>query len=373
MRVVSLLPSATETLSFVGGSDLLVGRSHECDFPRDLSHLPTLTAQIVDFHQAGGSAGVDQSVRRALSACASQTDPNPRTGSGSSEAGPGETPNAPFPPNRRAEGEGRPASSSSSDWLVQGGLYRLNVRLLRDLRPDVILTQDLCEVCSIDLRTVQAVAATMDPRPRIVSLNPTTFEHVLDDCYRVGEAVGLAARAEERVAELRERYYRAANFVNPFTQGPRVVFLEWTDPPYIGGHWTPQLIERAGATHPLNPTQPLPGSGAGEGQQAAFRVAGKSIRVPPEAIAAVRPEVIIVCPCGLDLPTTRAETAKIAREPWFASTPAARAGRVALVDGSQMFNRPGPRLVDAYEFLVGYLNDLPDLIPPDFPWEQWGG
>jgi ABC-type Fe3+-hydroxamate transport system substrate-binding protein len=150
-----------------------------------------------------------------------------------------------------------------------------------------------------------------------------------------------------------------------------VVFLEWTDPPFVGGHWTPQLIERAGGSHPLNPTQPLPGAGSGEGQQAAFRVAGKSIRVPPEAIAAVRPEVIIVCPCGLDLATTRAETAKIADQPWFAETPAARSGRVALVDGNQMFNRPGPRLVDAYEFLVGYLNGLPDLISPDFPWEPW--
>jgi ABC-type Fe3+-hydroxamate transport system substrate-binding protein len=258
-----------------------------------------------------------------------------------------------------------------SDWITQGGLYKLNARLLRELRPDVILTQDLCEVCSIDLNTVRAVARTMSPEPRIVSLNPTTFEHMLDDCYRVGEAVGLEREAEERVAELRERYFHAANFVNPFTEGPRVVFLEWTDPPFVGGHWTPQLIERAGGSHPLNPTQPLPGAGSGEGQQAAFRVAGKSIRVPPEAIAAVRPEVIIVCPCGLDLATTRAETAKIADQPWFAETPAARSGRVALVDGNQMFNRPGPRLVEAYEFLVGYLNGLPDLISPDFPWEPW--
>ncbi|MGP1308689.1 MAG: ABC transporter substrate-binding protein [Phycisphaerales bacterium] len=342
MRVVSLLPSATETLSFLGGSDLLVGRSHECDFPEGLAHLPTLTSQIVDFHQVGGSAGVDQAVRRALSACSSQ-------------------PEAPS------------ASENDADRVVQGGLYTLDTRLLRELRPDVILTQDLCEVCSIDLNTVRAVAREMSPAPRIVSLNPTTFEHVLDDCYAVGEAVGLEAQAEERVAQLRERYYRAANFVNPFTQGPRVAFLEWTDPPFIGGHWTPQLIERAGASHPLNPTEPLPGAGAGEGQQAAFRVAGKSIRVPTDAVAAVRPEAVIVCPCGLDLPTTRAEFAKIADQPWIADTPAAKSGRIALVDGNQMFNRPGPRLVDAFEFLVGYLNDLPDLIPEGFPWERWAG
>ncbi len=342
MRVVSLLPSASETLSFVGGSSLLVGRSHECDFPSGLSDLPTLTTQIVDFHQSGGSAGVDQAVRRALSAYPSQTDP--LTG---------------------------PGAADGSDSVAQGGLYTLNARLLRELRPDVILTQDLCEVCSIDLNTVRAVARTMANEPRIVSLNPTTFEHMLDDCYRVGEAVGLEREAEERVAELRERYFHAANFVNPFTEGPRVVFLEWTDPPFVGGHWTPQLIERAGGRHPLNPTLPLPGAGSGEGQQAAFRVAGKSIRVTPEAIAASRPEVIIVCPCGLDLATTRSETAKISEQSWFADTPAAQAGRVALVDGNQMFNRPGPRLVDAYEFLVGYLNGLPALLPPDFPWEPW--
>lgn len=346
MRVASLLPSATETLSFVGGSDLLVGRSHECDFPVGLDHLPILTAQIIDFHQSGGSAGVDQAVRRALSACASQTD--------------------------HPSGSPRGLPESDDGWIAQGGLYRLNARLLRDLRPDVILTQDLCEVCSIDLNTVRAVAATMDPAPTIVSLNPTTFEHTLDDCYRVADAVGLSSQGEERVARLRERYFRAANFVNPFTQGPRVVFLEWTDPLFIGGHWTPQLIERAGASHPLNPTVAMDGAGAGEGQQAAFRVAGKSIRVPTDAIEAIRPEVIIVCPCGLDLNTVREETAKIAREPWFANTPAARSGRVALVDGNQMFNRPGPRLVDAFEFLVGYLNDIPSLIPEGFPWERWG-
>ena len=344
MRVVSLLPSASETLAFVGGSDLLVGRSHECDFPLTLSGAPTLTSQIVDFHQSGGSSGVDQAVRRALSACASQT-----------------------------ESGGAHGASENDGWVTQGGLYRLNARLLRDLRPDVILTQDLCEVCSIDLRTVERIASEMSPRPRIVSLNPTTFEHVLDDCYRVGDAVGLADQAEERVATLRDRYFHAANYVNPFTEGPRVVFLEWTDPPFIGGHWTPQLIERAGASHPLNPTAPMPGAGSGEGQQAAFRVAGKSIRVPPEAIAAVRPEVIVVSPCGLDLATTRAEFATIADQPWIADSPAARSGRIALVDGNQMFNRPGPRLVDAYEFLVGYLNDLPDLIPRDFPWEPWRG
>ncbi len=317
IRVVSLLPSATEALCAVGGEGLLVGRSHECDFPRSIAHLPVLTAP-----------------RIPAEASPSQID----------------------------------AMVSASISQSQS-LYTVNEDLLRTLRPDVILTQDLCEVCSIDLAAVRRIATTLPGEPRIVSLNPTTVEGTLDDLLTVAQATGLQHLAMPRIVHLRERLYRTSDFVNPFDDGPVVAFLEWTDPLFCGGHWTPQLIERAGARHPLNPTIPRPTAGAAAGPQMAERIAGKSIRIPHEALVGIQPEHLIICPCGLDLARTRACARALAQEPWWNELPAVRNGRVALVDGNQMFNRPGPRLVDAYEWLVGWLQGRPELIPEGFPWE----
>lgn len=319
MRVVSLLPSATELLFFAGAGPALVGRSHECDFPPGIEHLPVLTAART--RPDDPPAEIDRAVRAQLSGGQS--------------------------------------------------LYTLDADLLRRLRPDLILTQDLCDVCSIDLGTVRRIAADLDPVPAILSLNPSSFEDVLDDALRIGEAVGRSREAGAAVVALRERFCRAADHVNAFVDGPIAAFLEWTDPLFIAGHWTPQLIERAGARHPLNPTVPADGSAAAAGPQAASRRAGKSIRIPPEALVAVRPEVLIVGPCGVSLPAAGEMVASLARESWWPNLPAVQRGRVAMVDGNQMFSRPGPRLVDAFEWLVGYLNDVPRLMPAGFPWRPW--
>lgn len=317
MRVISLLPSATECLAAIGADHLLVGRSHECDHPARLSDRPVLTEARTRFTSA---AEVDQQVRDAL-------------GSGNS-------------------------------------LYRLDTDRLRELRPDLIITQDLCDVCSIDLDTVRGVARTLDPEPRVLSLNPTTFEQVLDDLTTIGAAVGLRDRAVETVVALRERFSCAADHVTPFAEPVRTLFLEWTDPLFAGGHWTPQLVERAGGSHPANPTAPVENAGAGEGAHAAHRVAGKSAVIAPDDAARLEPRAIIVCPCGLSLEQTRAAArGDLLRADWFRRAPAFAAGRVALVDGNQMFNRPGPRLVDAFCWLVGFLNGRPELIPDGFPWE----
>jgi iron complex transport system substrate-binding protein len=317
MRVVSLLPSATETLCLIGGASLLVGRSHECDFPHEVVDRPALTSQRID--PSWTPDRIDREVAGALAAGQS--------------------------------------------------LYSLDTDRLHQLRPDVILTQDLCEVCSIDLNTVRAAAARMNPRPEIVSLNPHTYEAVLDDIITIGRAVGMEPQARQTLIALRERFFRAADHVNAFAAQPKVAFLEWADPPFIGGHWTPQLVERAGGLHPLNPTQAMEGAGAGAGGQMAHRTAGKSIRVPPELIERLAPDFIVVCPCGIALRDVRAHLASVERSDWWRGLAAVRQGRVALVDGNQMFNRPGPRLVDAYQWLVGWLNDRPELIPAGFPWE----
>lgn len=326
MRIVSLLPSATESLLAVTGradcpSASLVGRSHECDFPpgAGLEAVPVLTAARTVFES---SAQIDRAVSAQL-----------------------------------ADGH---------------SLYTLNVELLAELRPDLIITQDLCSVCSIDLNTVRAAAANLPKRPEILSLNPTTVEAVLDDMLAIGRAAGLLEVAAERVAALRERMYRAEEFVTPFIAAPTVVFLEWTDPLYAGGHWTPQLIERAGGLHPLNPTAAPETAGAAAGPIGqTLRAAGPSVRVPAEVVAAIRPDAVIVCPCGLGLEQAWRETGLLARQPWWRELPAVRAGRVAVVDGNQMFNRPGPRLVDAFEWLVGWLNDRPETVPAGFPWRRW--
>lgn len=319
-RIVSLLPSATEIVAAIGAGPWLVGRSHECDHPPGLDHVPVLTAPRVAYTATGDAAAVDRDVRAALEQDAS--------------------------------------------------LYHLDADRLADLRPDVIITQDLCRVCSIDLATVRRIAASLRPTPRIVSLNPTTLEGVLDDVLIVGRELGMEPAAQEVVARLRERLYGAQDFVNPYSDGPSVAMLEWTDPLFVGGHWTPQLIERAGGRSPLNPTVPVEHAGAASGPIGVTqRTAGRSRQVASAEFIASAPEAIVIAPCGLTLEQTRAEAARLAGLAWWRALPAARHRRVALVDGNQFFNRPGPRLIDAFEFLVGWLNDRPELIPPGFSWE----
>lgn len=321
MRVVSLLPSATESLCLIGGQHLLVGRSHECDFPpsESLRSLPVLTAARTN--SSASPAEIDAQVRKALH----QNTPQ--------------------------------------------SLYSLDISALTALEPDLILTQSLCDVCSIDLAAVQAAASRMKKPPSIVNLNPTTIESVFDDIITIGEAVRLDHHALEAVTILRNRMYAAADYANPYAAGINVAFIEWADPIFIGGHWTPQLIERAGGIHPLNPTTPIDNAGGAVGPIGQTqRTAGKSIRVPFDILAASRPEAIIIAPCGRTLAQARTDAFILTQQPGWHDLPAVRNGRVALVDGNAYFNRPGPRLVEAFEWLTGWLNERPALIPSGFSW-----
>lgn len=305
-RVISVLPSATEMLCFLGGRNMLVGRSHEDNFPAGLEAVPIVTGQRTSFTT---SAEVDAQVSAALAAGQS--------------------------------------------------LYTLDEQLIRELRPDVILTQDICAVCAIDLVTVERLCATMEPRPLIVSLDPMNLGDVLRNLTQVGDAVGLEKEAAAAVAHLEARIARAratADAAVAQSGGfrPNVAFVEWPSPLYVGGHWTPQLLRLAGAEHPLNPAR-----SDAEG-------AGKSFPVELQALARSEPELVIVAPCGLDLAACRREVETCLHEqaPWR-QLGAVKAGRVALVDGDAMFNRPGPRLVDALEWLVWLLhNEESPLRPP---------
>eukprot|EP00878_Enallax_costatus_P037128 GHUV01041922.1.p1 GENE.GHUV01041922.1~~GHUV01041922.1.p1 ORF type:complete len:353 (+),score=119.72 GHUV01041922.1:1682-2740(+) len=244
------------------------------------------------------------------------------------------------------------------------GLYYINEELIKLLQPDVIITQSLCNVCSVDLRLVQQLVNDMQQAspaavaPRVVSLNPFTLEDVLQDAMIVGRELGLEQQAANAVAALQQRVAAAKAFVaqQPPLQHNVVAFLEWFEPMFPGGHWTPQLIHMAGGTHPLNPPR-------GEGQGA-----GPSLAVWNKDLVALDPDWIIICPCGLDMAETIRELPPLTSSGFWPELKAVREGRVVLVDGNQMFNRPGPRLVDGLEFLIGLLHNRHDMIPRTFPW-----
>lgn len=292
MRVVSLLPSATEILCAIGAADLLVGRSHECDHPPEILDRPVLTRARTG---GGTSAEIDAEVRAAL-----------------------------------AEGAG-------------ASLYALDGDALRALRPDVILTQDLCAVCSIDLGTVRAIAAALDPSPTILSLDPASVAGVLDDVLRVGEAVGRRDAGHAAMVRLRERYWTAVDYVNAFVDGPTTLVLEWLDPIFVAGHWTPAMVEHAGG-------RPLLAEAGAASRQVGF-----------DEVVAAAPERIIVAPCGFDLDRTRAEWRALAERDGWRELAAVRSGRVVLMDGNALLSRPGPRLVEVFRWLVAWLNDRPEV------------
>ncbi|KAF9918802.1 hypothetical protein BX616_005612 [Lobosporangium transversale] len=307
-RIISLLPSAAEIICLVGGQPEMVARSHEDDFPSTIQHLPVLTKAKTTFTTC---ADVDRQVSEALS-----------------------------------QGQ---------------SLYDLDVVQLKSLHPTVIVTQDLCNVCSIDLISVQRVASTMNPRPEIVTLNPTSVVEVMESITTVGNAIGHKQEAKQVRTELEARIEKCLGTVQAIKEETqsggeeykpkKVMFFEWTDPIYPGGHWTPEMIEMAGGVHPIN------------------SAATPSQRVPIESVVATEADVLIICPCGLDLETTRKEYKSLMKQEWFQGM-ANRATSIALVDGNQMFNRSGPRLVECIEWLVMLLHDRPEFEPTGFPWER---
>ncbi|KAF8975339.1 hypothetical protein BGZ46_009202 [Entomortierella lignicola] len=245
-----------------------------------------------------------------------------------------------------------------SEALSQGvSLYDLDVDRIKELKPSIIVTQDLCNVCSIDLVSVQRVASKMDPQPEIVTLNPTSLSEVMESITTVGNAIGHAKGAAKIRSELEGRIQRCIDATaelkkkNPDYKPKRVMFFEWTDPIYPAGHWTPEIIELAGGVHPIN------------------RPGVPSVRVSVESVVATEPEVLIICPCGLDLDATRKEYDLLMEKEWFRGL-SNKATTVVLVDGNQMFNRSGPRLTECTEWLVMLLQDRPDFEPKEFPWER---
>ncbi len=286
-RTVSLLPSSTEIACAVGAAGSLVGRSHECDFPPEVAALPVLTAPRIEVEAASGV--IDREVKQ----------------------------------------------------LVEQGLslYRVDAERLRELAPEVILTQTLCEVCAVTPQDLaEAVASWTGVPPTIVSLAPNRLDDVWTDVLCVGQALGCEERARTFVAELRQRVERLAEQAEKLTPRPRVACIEWIEPLMAAGNWMPELVARAGGENLLG------------------RAGEHSPWMSWAELRGADPDVLLVLPCGFDLERTRREMgALVARAEW-AELRAVRAGRVYLLEGNQYFNRPGPRLVDSLEILCEVLH-----------------
>ncbi len=290
-RIVSLLPSATEIVWALGLEDALVGVTHECDFLPSVVGKPVLTASRIS-HATMSSRDIDHAVRSQLDG--------------------------------------------------HGSIYDLNEDLLRELRPDLVITQELCEVCAVSYRTVRQAAGLLEGDVRVVSLEPNSISDIFDTARTVGELTGREQEAETLVGELAVRLDALAVLLTEADSRPRTLVLEWLEPPFAPGHWVPEQVAFAGG-------------------DASFGAAGqKSRTTTAEEIQAYAPEAIVLAPCGYyKEDTLRALSSARLPRGWH-DLPAVRAGRVWAVDATSYFSRPGPRVVEGAEILSRILH--PELF-----------
>jgi iron complex transport system substrate-binding protein len=287
MRIVSLVPNGTEILFALGAGDLVVGVSHECDYPPEARTRPILT----------GSA-----LRPGMSAAEVDAAVASQVGSGLS-------------------------------------LYTLDEARIAALAPDVIVTQQLCPVCAVSTEQVDDAVRPLPRCPEVLSLDPQTIAQVLADIRQVGEATGRAAAAAALLEGL-ERRLEAVRSAVAGRPRPRVLALEWLDPPFAGGHWVPEMIDLAG------------------GLDAVARPGDPSARLTWDQVAAADPDLIVAMPCGFDEAGAREQIAMIAGRPEWRSLRAVRESQVHAVDANGCFSRPGPRLVDGIEQLAGLFHPV---------------
>jgi iron complex transport system substrate-binding protein len=301
-RIVSLLPAGTEIAAALGLMHQVIGVSHECDFPSEAGERPRVTNCAV--HNAGlPSRDVDEWVRRALH--------------------------------------------------DNGSIYTIDEPLLRKLRPDVILTQKLCDVCAVGYGTVAKLAQTLPGPPRVVNLEPTSLADIFDDIGRVGETCDVQERAERLIANLSERVENVRERAASIPDRRRCFLMEWVDPPFCSGHWGPELVEIAG------------------GHDSLGRKHQPSAQIAWQQVLDARPEVIVLALCGYEIHRARRDYELLKEFPGFDSIPASSSGEIYLVNASGYFARPGPRIVDSLEILAGILHpsEFPEFVShgPDDP------
>ncbi|MBI1926915.1 cobalamin-binding protein [Candidatus Poribacteria bacterium] len=290
-RIISLIASGTEIVCALGFEDQLVGRSHECDFPESVKRLPICTEP--KFNTNGTSYEINQRVKAILQEALS--------------------------------------------------VYRVHADTLKQLHPDVIITQSQCEVCAVSLRDVeQVVCEWLDSRPRIVSLEPNGLSDVWADIGRVAEALGTSERGADLIRRLKQRMDAISERARVIPEKPTVACIEWIEPLMAAGNWMPELIQMAGGVN-------------------LFGEVGKhSPWMTWEELCAKDPQVIIILPCGFNIKRSREDMPVLTQKPEWSHLRAVRNGRVYLTDGHQYFNRPGPRLVESLEILAEVLH--PDVF-----------
>jgi iron complex transport system substrate-binding protein len=282
-RIVSFLPSATEMACALGLSDRLVGVTHECDYPPEVKSKSIVVRAALP---------IETMTQTEIDAVVSE---------------------------RMRNGD---------------SLYEVDERLLRELAPDLILTQDLCQVCAPSGNEVSQALSQLAKKPEILWLTPNSLEQIFDNLRDLGEATGETAKASELIAEAQGRLSRIESITSNLTVRPRVFCMEWLDPVYCSGHWVPEMVRIAGGVDGL-------------GQER-----GDSIRIEWREVMAWQPEVMIITPCGYDLEKTIEVSRVLCEFDSWRDLPAVQSGRVYAVDSNSYFARPGPRVVDGTELLA---------------------
>lgn len=292
MRICSLLPSATEIIFALGAEDLLVGVSHECDYPSATARIPKVTRSNIP--SGLSSKQIDSAV--------------------------------------------------SSNLETAGSLYELNLPLLEELQPDLVITQRLCDVCAVSFDRVQEAVAVLKSQPQVLNLEPHSLDDVLSNIRVVGNAIDRGSTAADLVASLQLRINAIRYKTRGLAYKPGVFCMEWVNPPYCGGHWMKELVEIAGGRDDLsNHRRP-------------------SYRIDWNQVLEFAPEVIVLTCCGFDLHRCMQEAEILATFKGVLGLPAAKAGRIFATDGSAYFSRPGPRIVDSLEILAHLIH--PEVFPP---------
>ncbi len=290
-RIVSFLPSATEMLCALGLEDQLVGITHECDYPSSVKGKPVVVSSAVPV-ETMTQMEIDRAVAERL----------------------------------------------------QNGLsvYQVDEKLLQDIAPDLIVTQDLCQVCAPSGNEVTQALNLLPKRPQILWLTPKSLQQINDNLREIGEATGHLKQAEELIAAGDARIKRIAAITGQLPVRPRVFCMEWIDPIYCSGHWVPEMVKIAGGVDELS------------------RQGADSVRVAWEDVLKWAPEVLIIMPCGCNLAKVVELAPQLFARPGWFDLPAVRKGKVYAADANSYFARPGPRVVDGAEMLAHLIH--PELF-----------
>ncbi|MBI2093299.1 MAG: cobalamin-binding protein [Candidatus Omnitrophica bacterium] len=295
MRICSFLPSGTEILCALGAGEDIVGVSHECHYPPEVLQKPKIIRTILDPEQMS-SEDIDRKVRHSLK--------------------------------------------------YQESLYRVDEQMLRQLHPDLIVTQQLCEVCAVNLDHILKVIRTLKSQPQLVALHPHTIQDMFEEIQLLGEATGRQHQAMALVDTCQGRIRKIQRLIDG-ARRPRIFCLEWLNPPMASGHWVPEMVHLAGGIEVL-----------GRAGEASRYVKGSEI-------IAARPEILVLMPCGFSIERTRREWSLVTHQPWWQALPAVREGRVFIADGPAYFNGAGPRLIDGIEQLANLIH--PNRVEYGFP------